>query len=189
MAYTKTSPSVKSKIILGIDPGTSVMGYGVIEVKGSALHLLQYGVIHLKKYDNHALKLKKIFDRVTSIIEDYHPDEMALEAPFFGKNVQSMLKLGRAQGVAMSAALARDIPICEYAPLKVKQSVTGKGRASKEQVADMVVRLLKLKEIPEMLDATDAVAVALCHHFQGGVSASRPKSWKAFITENPKRIK
>lgn len=177
------------KIILGIDPGTTVMGYGLILVRGSELKLLQFGVIHLSKYTDHALKLKKIFDRVSQIIQDYNPDEMALEAPFFGKNVQSMLKLGRAQGVAMSAALAAEIPITEYAPRKVKQSVTGKGTASKEQVAAMLIRLLNIKEAPKMLDATDALGVAVCHHFQGGNDQKRSKSWKAFLNENPGRAK
>ena len=184
------SNSVKSKIILGIDPGTVVMGYGLIEIlPQSEIRLIQYGVIHLKKYDNHALKLKKIFERIISLIEDYHPDEVALEAPFFGKNVQSMLKLGRAQGVAMAAALVRDIPITEYAPRKVKQAVTGKGTASKEQVAEMIVRLLKIKEAPQMLDATDALGVAICHHFQGGVTEKKATSWKAFVSQNSKRVK
>ena len=179
----------KDQIILGIDPGTSVTGYGVIHVKGKDLILLQFGVIHLKKYASHELKLKKIFDRVTTLLEDYHPDEVALEAPFFGKNVQSMLKLGRAQGVAMSAALARDIPITEYAPKKVKQSVTGNGNASKEQVAAMLKSLLKFDELPKLLDATDALAVAICHHFQGGAKESGNKSWKSFIADNPDRVK
>jgi crossover junction endodeoxyribonuclease RuvC len=179
----------KDQIILGIDPGTSVMGYGVIHIKGKELILLQYGVIHLKKYSTHELKLKKIFERVTSLLEDFHPDEVALEAPFFGKNVQSMLKLGRAQGVAMAAALARDIPITEYAPKKVKQSVTGNGNASKEQVAGMLQSLLKFDEIPKLLDATDALAVAICHHFQGGVKEGGKKSWKSFVAENPGRVK
>lgn len=179
----------KEKIILGIDPGTSVMGYGVVLIKGKDMKLLQFGVIHLKKYVGHELKLKKIFERVTALLEEFHPDEMALEAPFYGKNVQSMLKLGRAQGVAMSAALAREIPITEYAPKKVKQSVTGNGNASKEQVAAMLQTLLDIKELPKMLDATDALAVALCHHFQNGQAQSRAASWKSFITENPNRIK
>lgn len=179
----------KDQIILGIDPGTSVMGYGVIHIKGKELILLQYGVIHLKKYNSHELKLKKIFERVTSLLDDFHPDEVALEAPFFGKNVQSMLKLGRAQGVAMAAALARDIPITEYAPKKVKQSVTGNGNASKEQVAGMLQSLLKFDEIPKLLDATDALAVAICHHFQGGVKESGKKSWKSFVADNPGRVK
>lgn len=177
------------KVILGIDPGTSVMGYGVILIQSNKLILLQYGVIHLSKYTNHEIKLKKIFDRVISLIDDYKPDEVALEAPFFGKNVQSMLKLGRAQGVAMAAALSREIAITEYAPKKVKQSVTGNGNASKEQVARMIMTLLNLKEVPKLLDATDALAVALCHHFQGGNQVQSSKSWKSFLSNNPNRIK
>lgn len=180
---------IKEQIILGLDPGTNVMGYGVIKVSGQKLSLLQFGVIHLKKYGTHELKLKKIFERVLSIIDDYHPDEVALEAPFFGKNVQSMLKLGRAQGVAMSAALYRDIPITEYAPKKVKMAVTGNGNASKEQVAAMLKQLLKFDEIPKLLDATDALGVAICHHFQGGAHKKGPTSWKAFLTENPSKLK
>ncbi|MTI22748.1 crossover junction endodeoxyribonuclease RuvC [Fulvivirga sp. RKSG066] len=176
-------------IILGLDPGTSVMGYGLISVKGQQISLLQFGVIHLSKYKNHEIKLKKIFERVVSIIDDYHPDEVALEAPFYGKNVQSMLKLGRAQGVAMAAALSRDIPITEYAPKKVKQSVTSNGNASKEQVANMLISLLNIKEAPKMLDATDALGVAVCHHFQKGTITMSSKSWKAFISDNPGRVK
>ena len=174
---------------MGIDPGTSIMGYGLIIIKGSQINLLQYGVIHLSKYPNHEVKLKKIFERVISLIDDYAPDELALEAPFYGKNVQSMLKLGRAQGVAMAAALSREIPITEYAPKKVKQSVTGNGNASKEQVAAMLQNLLKFDQQPKMLDATDALAVALCHHFQKGNSRQSSKSWNAFLTENPGRLK
>lgn len=177
------------KIILGIDPGTSVMGYGLLKVTGKKLTLLQFGVIHLSKYAGHELKLKKIFERITSVIEEFHPDEVALEAPFFGKNVQSMLKLGRAQGVAMAAALARDIPITEYAPKKVKQSVTGNGNASKEQVAAMLKSLLEIKEMPKMLDATDALGVAVCHHFQNGSLQGKAKSWKNFVADNPGRVK
>lgn len=181
--------SAKEKIILGLDPGTSVMGYGIIKIRKQELILMQFGVIHLHKYEGHELKLKKIFERVTGLINDYHPDEVALEAPFYGKNVQSMLKLGRAQGVAMAAALSREIPITEYAPKKVKQSVTGNGNASKEQVSAMLMTLLKFKDAPKLLDATDALAVALCHHFQGGNSTKSFKSWNAFISENPKRVK
>lgn len=181
--------SAKEKIILGLDPGTSVMGYGIIKVQKQELTLLQFGVIHLRKYEGHELKLKKIFDRVLSLINDYHPDEVALEAPFFGKNVQSMLKLGRAQGVAMAAALSREIPITEYAPKKVKMSVTGNGNASKEQVAAMLQTLLKFKDAPKLLDATDALAVALCHHYQGGSTTKSFKSWKAFLNENPGKLK
>lgn len=171
-----------------MDPGTSVMGYGVILVKGNTTKLIQYGVIHLTKYASHELKLKKIFDRVISIIEDFEPDEVALEAPFYGKNVQSMLKLGRAQGVAMAAALSKEIPITEYAPKKVKQSVTGNGNASKEQVASMLKTILKFEAEPRLLDATDALAVALCHHYNGSASISKSKSWKSFLSDNPDRI-
>lgn len=180
---------VKEKVILGVDPGTSVMGYGVIVVNGNRLKLLQYGVIHLKKYSNHEIKLKKIFERVIGLINDYTPDEVALEAPFYGKNVQSMLKLGRAQGVAMAAALSRQIPIVEYAPKKVKMSVTGNGNASKEQVAYMLAGLLSFDVADKLLDATDALAVAVCHHFQNGRPQAQAKDWKTFIKENPERMK
>ncbi len=181
----------KEKIILGIDPGTTVMGYGLILTEGKKYKILQYGVIHLKKYETHELKLKKIFERITGIIDEFLPDAVALEAPFYGVNIQSMLKLGRAQGVAMAAALAREIPITEYSPKKVKQSVTGNGNASKEQVAAMLQTLLGLTELPKMLDATDALAVALCHHFHEGrlQTRGRNEGWKSFIEENPDRIK
>lgn len=179
---------IKEKIILGLDPGTTVMGYGVITVTGSKTEVLQYGVIKLTRFDSHALRLKKIFERILTLVDEFHPDEVALEAPFFGKNVQSMLKLGRAQGVAMAAALYRDIPITEYAPRKVKQSVTGNGNASKEQVAAMLLSVLKLKEVPEFLDATDALAVALCHHYQGGTAPRRRNDWSSFLKDNKKRI-
>lgn len=180
---------IKEKVILGLDPGTNIMGYGLICIKGSSLTLLQYGVIHLNKYVGHELKLKKIFDRVLSLLDEYHPDEVALEAPFFGKNVQSMLKLGRAQGVAMSAALYREIPITEYAPRKIKQSVTGNGNASKEQVAKMLMTLLSIREVPKLLDATDALAVALCHYYQQGPQKSKNKTWETFLKDNPQRLK
>lgn len=181
----------KEKIILGIDPGTTVMGYGLLLIEGKKYKVLQYGVIHLKKYETHELKLKKIFERVTAIIDEFLPDTVALEAPFYGVNVQSMLKLGRAQGVAMAAALARDIPITEYSPKKVKQSVTGNGNASKEQVAAMLQTLLNIEELPKLLDATDALAVALCHHFHEGRMQTRGRNegWKSFIEENPDRLK
>jgi crossover junction endodeoxyribonuclease RuvC len=181
----------KEKIILGIDPGTNVMGYGLILITESQYTLLQFGVIHLKKYESHELKLKKIFERITGIIDEFLPDSVALEAPFYGENVQSMLKLGRAQGVAMAAALARDIPITEYSPKKVKQSVTGNGNASKIQVAEMLKTLLKITEIPKLLDATDALAVALCHHFHDGRLQTRGRTagWKSFLEDNPDRVK
>jgi len=192
---------VKEKIVLGVDPGTNVMGYGLIEVRGGQIILLQFGVIHLGKYAGHELKLRKIFERITSLIDEYHPDEVALEAPFFGKNVQSMLKLGRAQGVAMAAALARDIPIVEYAPKKIKQAVTGNGNASKEQVAKMLMNIFTLDEMPKLFDATDALAVAVCHHFQQGAiktkstttpskkASTKSSNWDAFVKANPGRVK
>lgn len=181
--------SVKStdKIILGIDPGTNVMGYGLIHIKGNKMELIVMGVLRLEKVGDHALKLQKIFDCVVSLIAQYKPDEMAIEAPFFGKNVQSMLKLGRAQGVAIAGALSRNLPICEYSPKKIKQSITGSGNASKEQVAAMLKSLLQFKETPEFLDATDGLAAAVCHHFQRTPAGGKKSytGWKAFLTENP----
>jgi crossover junction endodeoxyribonuclease RuvC len=179
--------ALNGKIILGIDPGTSVMGYGIIVANGQEMELLCHGVIHLSKLENQALKLGRIFERVTQLIDTWHPDELAIEAPFFGKNVQSMLKLGRAQGVAIAAALNRSMPVVEYEPRKVKQSVTGSGSASKEQVEAMLCHLLKF-ENKDLLDATDALAVAVCHNFQGKQAGSKNKSWKAFASENANRI-
>ncbi len=176
------------RIILGIDPGTSIMGYGIILCKNKKITLVCHGVIKLTKYTDHALKLKVIFDRVIGLIDEYHPDELAIEAPFFGKNVQSMLKLGRAQGLSIAAALSRDIPYTEYAPRKIKQAVTGNGNASKEQVAKMIQTLLNLKELPEYLDASDGLAAAICHSFQGGTDTKESYgSWKSFLTQNPGR--
>ena len=181
------------KIILGIDPGTRHMGYGLIRASGSTMQLLQFGVINLTKFSTHELKLKKIFERISALLDEFAPDEVALEAPFYGKNVQSMLKLGRAQGVAMAAALAKEIPIVEYPPKSVKMSVTGNGNASKEQVAYMLENLLKTKLESEFLDATDALGVAVCHHFHGNnLHASKSgtkKGWGAFVAENPRRVK
>ncbi|MFN3554724.1 MAG: crossover junction endodeoxyribonuclease RuvC [Bacteroidales bacterium] len=181
------------KIILGIDPGTNNMGLGVIEVKGSKIEIITMDVLRLDKLSDHSLKLKKIFETTLRFIDSFHPDELAIESPFFGKNVQSMLKLGRAQGVAIAAALYRDIPVFEYSPRKIKQSITGKGAASKEQVAGLLAGMLKLKQIPEFLDITDALAVAVCHHFQRGVGASAQEAsysgWQAFVTNNPDRVK
>lgn len=183
---------VKEKIILGIDPGTTVMGYGVLKVSMGKPSLIAMGVIDLHKYANHYLKLAKIHERVLSIIESYLPDEVAIEAPFFGKNVQSMLKLGRAQGVAMAVALSRDIPITEYAPLKIKMAITGNGNASKEQVAGMLQRLLHIaeEEMPKFLDATDALGAAYCHFMQMGAPKVEKgyKSWKDFVTKNPDKV-
>lgn len=189
IANTSNPEVIKEEIILGIDPGTNVMGYGVIKVTGSKVTLLQYGVIHLKKYSSHELKLSKIFERMNAILDDFSPDFVALEAPFYGKNVQSMLKLGRAQGVAMVAALSRNIPVTEYAPKKVKQSVTGNGNSSKEQISKMLMALLKFKHDDKLLDATDALAVALCHYYQRGNTHKSSKSWSSFLNENPGRIK
>ena len=179
---------IEERIILGIDPGTTIMGYGIIICKRKKIALLGEGVIKLNKYDEHAIRLKKIFDRIIGLIDEFHPDELAIEAPFYGKNVQSMLKLGRAQGIAIAAALSRDIPYTEYAPRKIKQAITGKGNASKEQVAAMIQRLLGLTKMPEYLDASDGLAAAVCHSFQNGNSKERTyASWKSFIIDNPKR--
>jgi crossover junction endodeoxyribonuclease RuvC len=185
----ENKPEQKETIILGMDPGTSVMGYGIIAIRNNQMSLLQYGVIHLSKYEGHELKLKKIFDRVVGLLEEFHPDEVALEAPFYGKNVQSMLKLGRAQGVAMAAALSREIAITEYAPKKVKQSVTGNGNASKEQVARMLQTLLHFDNAAKLFDATDALAVAVCHHFNHGSEKKKFSSWKSFLSENKERLR
>ncbi len=179
---------IMDKIILGMDPGTTTMGYGLIHVRKSGYELLQYGVIHLNKYRNHEVKLKKIFERVLNIIDEFKPDEVAIEAPFYGKNVQSMLKLGRAQGVAMAAVLYRNIPIKEYAPKRIKQSVTGNGNASKEQVAGMLQNLLQFRETPRLLDATDALAAAFCHINQKRNMVKDKRTWKSFLNENPDRI-
>ncbi len=175
------------KIILGIDPGTNILGYGLVHIKGNKMELIVMGVLRLEKVGDAAVKLKKIFDRVVSLIDEYKPDELAIEAPFFGKNVQSMLKLGRAQGVAIAAALSRDLTINEYSPKKIKQSITGSGNASKEQVAAMLKSLLNFKETPEFLDATDGLAAAVCHHFQRkpGSSKKTYTGWKAFLADNP----
>lgn len=180
------------RIIIGIDPGTNVMGYGILGVKGSKPAMIAMGVIKLNKFDSHYLRLGHIFNRVTSIIEQYLPDEMAIEAPFFGKNVQSMLKLGRAQGVAMAAAISRDISITEYEPRKIKMAITGNGAAAKEQVQDMLRRILNIPAenlLPE-LDATDALGAALCHFYESGKPeiARGPRSWKEFIAKNPDRV-
>jgi crossover junction endodeoxyribonuclease RuvC len=179
------------RIILGIDPGTQVMGYGIIGIEGKRTGLIGAGVLILNKYSEHELRLAKIFERTIQLIETYQPDEMALEAPFFGKNVQSMLKLGRAQGVAMAAGLSRQIPIAEYSPKKVKQSITGNGNASKEQVAAMLENLLSFKNDSKYLDATDGLAVAMCHYFQSSskLNVSGKGGWKAFLRENPDRVK
>jgi crossover junction endodeoxyribonuclease RuvC len=184
---------VEEKIILGVDPGTTVMGYGLIQIIDNKPFLLAMGVLELNKYDDHYQRLQHIFARIISLIDEFLPNELAIESPFFGKNVQSMLKLGRAQGVAMAAALSRNLPIFEYSPLKIKMAITGNGRASKEQVADMLQRYLKIPKenmLPQ-LDASDGLAAALCHFFQSNRPASKSNynSWKDFINKNEKRVK
>ncbi|MGP1590419.1 MAG: crossover junction endodeoxyribonuclease RuvC [Prevotella sp.] len=180
------------RIILGVDPGTNIMGYGVIKVVSNKAEMIAMGIIDMRKMTDPYLRLGNIFQRIKGIIEEFLPDEMAIEAPFFGKNIQSMLKLGRAQGVAISAAINQDIPIFEYAPLKVKMAITGQGQASKEQVADMLLRLLKLdkSKLPKFMDATDALGVAYCHYLQTGrpVNDISYKDWKDFINKNKVRI-
>ncbi len=179
------------KIILGVDPGTSIMGFGVIKVVGKTMTFVQMNELDLRKYTDHYVKLRKIFERTMELIETHNPDEMALEAPFFGKNVQSMLKLGRAQGVAMAAGLSRDIPVTEYAPRKIKQAITGKGTASKEQVAKMLQSLLGFKEMPKNLDMTDGLAAAVCHFYNSGrIEVGKSYTgWESFVKQNEKRIK
>ena len=186
-----TPALLNNKLILGIDPGTTIMGFALIEVTGSKIKVLTYNTFNLKRVTNHAVKLKKIFDGTIQLINEYLPDEMAIEAQFYSNNVQSMLKLGRAQGVAIAAALSRDIPYVEYAPKRIKQSITGNGNATKEQVAHMLGQILKLGELPtKLFDATDALAVAMCHHYQKGVNQQAgTKSWKSFLADNPGRIK
>ena len=181
----------EERIILGIDPGTSITGYGVIRTVDNKPELITIGSIDLSKYDDHYLKLKHIFERTAGIIDEYHPDELAIEAPFYGKNVQSMLKLGRAQGAAIAAALSRSLPIFEYAPRKIKMSITGQGAASKEQVAAMLMHILKFKLADIKLDATDGLAAALCHFYQTNnpVHEKGYNSWKDFMNKNPKRVK
>ncbi len=178
---------------MGIDPGTIVMGYGVIKCIGNSIQLLAMGSIHFDSSEDHMLRIKKIFNRLTSMIAEFNPDIMAIEAQFFGKNVQSMLKLGRAQGVCMAAALNKDIPVIEYSPKKVKQSITGNGNASKEQVSAMLQRICNFEESPKYLDASDALAIAICHHYQmsSGITSGRGRanSWNSFIKQNPDRVK
>ncbi len=180
------------RIIMGIDPGTNVMGYGVLGINGKKPEVIVMGVIELSKFESHYKRLHRIYERVSGLVTQYLPDEMAIEAPFYGKNVQSMLKLGRAQGVAMAAALVKDIPIAEYAPLSIKQAVTGRGSASKEQVAEMLKRMLHIPEenMPKLLDATDALAAALTHFYETGKPKlpKGPGSWAQFIAQNPGRV-
>ncbi len=181
----------KERIILGIDPGTNITGYGVIKVTGNKPVLVAIGAIELSKLGDHYIRLKHIFDRTLGIIDEYHPDELAIEAPFYGKNVQSMLKLGRAQGAAIAAALSRSLPVFEYAPRKIKMSITGQGAASKEQVAAMLKYILNFKKVKIKLDATDGLAAALCHFYQSEKipSVKDYSGWNDFIKKNPERIR
>lgn len=191
MSKNITKRSVKDQVILGIDPGTNIMGFGILHVQNTTLKVVTLDVIRMEKLPDHPTKLKMIFESTLSLIEKHKPDEMAVEAPFFGKNVQSMLKLGRAQGVAIAAALYRNIPIFEYSPRKIKQSITGNGNSSKEQVASMLKQLLRIKDMPTLLDASDGLAVALCHHFQNKHTSAggNYSGWKSFLKANPGRLK
>lgn len=179
------------RIILGIDPGTTIMGFGLIKVVNKKMEFMQLNELILKKYSDHYVKLKLIFERTMELIDTYHPDEIAIEAPFFGKNVQSMLKLGRAQGVAMAAGLSREIPVTEYSPKKIKMAITGSGNASKEQVARMLQSTLGLKTLPKNLDSTDGLAAAVCHFYNGGQQKAGKNytGWSAFVKQNPKKVK
>ena len=181
------------RIIIGIDPGTNVMGYAILGIRGKKPALIAMGVIELNKFESHYLRLRRIYERVLGLVEQYLPDEMAIEAPFFGKNVQSMLKLGRARGVAMAAALSRDVPITEFEPRKIKMAITGNGAASKEQVKEMLRRILDIPDaslLPQ-LDATDALGAALCHFYESAkpAVARGASSWKSFIASHPDRVK
>ena len=181
----------QERVILGIDPGTSIMGYGIISITNKNISLIAAGVFNMEKMSDHYLKLKHIFEKTISLIEQYHPDEFAIEEPFFGKNVQSMLKLGRAQGVAIAAALHRQLPVFGYSPKKIKQAVTGRGNASKEQVAEMLKATLNFENTPRYLDATDGLAAAVCHYYQNAKVGGDSKSfngWKSFLSANPERM-
>ncbi len=183
----------KPIVILGIDPGTIIMGYGLVQVQGNKISLLEMGVVQPGKIKDTYKKLQLIFNTVSGLITRYQPDHFAIEAPFFGKNVQSMLKLGRAQGVAIAAAMRHGIEVAEYSPKKIKQSITGNGNAGKDQVMKMLQQILGFKEEPRYFDATDALAVAVCHHFQQnsalGPSGKKAVGWEAFIKTNPTRVR
>lgn len=192
---------MEGKTLIGIDPGTNVLGYGVLQIRNGQPHCRVLGVVTLGKYGDRYQKLRHIFERVSALVQEYRPDEMALEAPFYGENVQSMLKLGRAQGVAMVAALTQGIPVFEYSPRRIKQAITGQGGASKEQVAALLQKILGIGTTPKELDATDGLAVALCHYYicssPFGTSAGERSSgsgsvsggWAAFVRNNPDKLR
>ncbi len=185
------SKAEKEKLILGIDPGTTVTGYGLIRVTGRTPSLITLGIIDLRKKEDHFRKIRHIFEETLKLIDQYHPDEFAIEAPFYGKNVQSMLKLGRAQGAAIAAALYRDLPVFEYAPRMIKMSITGRGQASKEQVSAMLSTLLSFRSEKMVLDATDALGAALCHFYQSSKpsAAKEYRNWSDYIKKNSDRLK
>ena len=182
---------MREKIILGVDPGTTIMGFGIIRIEDRKMSLIEMNELNLKKYKDHYLKLKLVFERTISLIDEFKPDEIAIEAPFFGKNIQSMLKLGRAQGVAMAAGLSREIPITEYSPKKIKMAITGNGNASKEQVAKMLQNLLSIEKLPKNLDSTDGLAAAVCHFYNSNNSLGGKKysGWASFVKKNQDKIK
>ena len=183
--------AVQKRIILGIDPGTTIMGFGLLAVEGNTMTCIAMEELKLNPKDHHYLRLQHIFKHTLALVDQYHPDEIAIEAPFYGKNVQSMLKLGRAQGVAMAACLSREIPITEYSPRKIKMAITGNGNASKEQVAKMLQSLLKLKTLPKNLDATDGLAAAVCHFFNPTDSSEGKQytGWASFVSQQSHRIR
>ena len=182
---------MSEKIILGIDPGTTIMGFGIIRVSDKKMSLIEMIELNLKKHKDHYLKLKLVFERTIALIEDFKPDEIAIEAPFFGKNIKSMLKLGRAQGIAMAAGLSREIPITEYSPKKIKMAITGNGNASKEQVAKMLQHLLQIKELPKNLDSTDGLAAAVCHFYNSKniIEGLKYSGWSSFVKQNKDKIR
>ena len=181
---------INEKIIMGIDPGTNVMGFGIIKIKNNNMELIELNELNLSKEKDHYLKLSIIFKRTSELIKQHMPDEIAIEAPFFGKNVQSMLKLGRAQGVAMAAGLNFKIPVTEYSPKKIKLSITGNGNASKEQVAKMLQSLLKIETLPKKLDSTDGLAAAVCHFYNFNKKSNEKKysGWSSYINKNPDKV-
>lgn len=188
-----------SQRILGIDPGTNILGFSVIEIQGKSIKLIEMSVLKLGKIDDMSKRMKVLFDTISNVIDKYQPEILSIEAPFFGKNVQSMLKLGRAQGLCIAAALSKDIPFYEYSPRKIKQSITGNGASSKEQVALMLQRIIEFETMPKDLDATDALAAAVCHSYQKEleietednkkIKTKKSSSWSSFVINNPEKVR